>query len=82
MNFSEQEETVRNALQSSGVDVVRVETRSFPGEHWLIVFVAPAQLPLAQTLAGAVEERLNSDVPVDGDSTIVTFRARRQAQST
>ncbi|MET8382346.1 hypothetical protein ABZV14_04985 [Streptosporangium canum] len=66
---------VKRSLAEAGIATEKVEERLFPGELWLIAFVARESLLLAQSMAGSIEEGLNS-LSLDGDFSItVTFRA-------
>lgn len=62
-----------NSLGEAGIAVSGVEERGFPGENWLIAFVAPESIGAAQKLAGTLELALNAGA--DGDSAfVVMFR--------
>ena len=53
-----------------------IQERSFPGERWLIVFVAADALLVAQSLSGAIERDLN-DLDNSGEpSFTVVFRSK------
>ncbi len=71
---NQQEARLTKLLADRGVDVLRVEERAFPGERWFVVYVAEAQLPLAQSLAGDVESRLRAADKSQEEALVVTFR--------
>lgn len=71
---------VRSLLQDRGIETKEIEERSFPGELWLVVFVDPSQLSLAQSVAGQVEQQLNSmRGSVAADTTVIAFRPTLEA---
>lgn len=64
---------MRRILTDADVVVEKIEERAFPGERWLIAFVPEDSLAVAQSLAGTIEEQLNSETPEDTPYA-VTFR--------
>jgi hypothetical protein len=66
---------IRAQLEDAGLVAVAIEERKFPGETWHLVFVPPADLPAAQTLAGSIEMLLSTKEG-DDTTTSVVFRAR------
>ncbi|MEU7098574.1 ATP-binding protein [Streptomyces longwoodensis] len=56
---------------------MRVEERSFPGERWFLVWVDEDSIAAAQSLAGAIEQELNSVHDTENESLAVTFRPHR-----
>jgi hypothetical protein len=72
---SQYESIVRTALREAAIDVVNIDERFFPEERWLIVYVPQESLTIAQSLAGQIEQILNSDHKRDGAQFAVTFRS-------
>jgi len=68
---------IRRALDDANVLVDDVQERTFPGENWIIVYVAPESFLVSQSLAGTIERGLNSisDSGDDAPFTVV-FRAQ------
>lgn len=66
---------VSTLLAESDIDVDQIEHRTFPGEHWLLVYVAPDDVGTAQGMAGKVEEELAAETP-DDEALVVMFRPR------
>lgn len=67
------DEVVRLSLGDAGIEVVSSEERRFPGERWYIYSVASDSVAAAQSLAGALEHRINDADPSD-ESAVVMFR--------
>lgn len=66
---------VNRTLAEAGIRVDRIEERSFPEEHWLIVYVAQGSLIAAQSAAGSIEAALNAGLGPQGTAAyVVTFR--------
>lgn len=68
---------VTEVLADSGIEVARVDERSFPEERWLIVYVPEASMLAAQSTAGVIERALNTSpehAEIDAGSWVVTFR--------
>jgi hypothetical protein len=74
---SQYESIVINALREANIPVVSIDERFFPEERWLIVYVPQESLTSAQSLAGQIEQILNSDHKRDGAQFSVTFRPSR-----
>lgn len=70
MNFT----PVNAALHAVDIEPIDIQERTFPGEKWLIIYVAPAQLLVAQASAGSIEDLLNEDADSD-ERYVVAFRA-------
>ncbi|MEE1794384.1 ATP-binding protein [Streptomyces sp. BE308] len=64
-------------LNDADISIVRAEERSFPGERWFLVWVNEDSIAAAQSLAGIIEQELNSIHPADSESLAVTFRPHR-----
>ncbi|MGB8199216.1 MAG: AAA family ATPase [Pseudonocardiaceae bacterium] len=52
-----------------------IDEKVFPEERWLIVYVPQESLTAAQSLAGQIEQILNSNYERDGAQFAVTFRS-------
>lgn len=67
---------MRQILAEAEIIVSRdsVAERTFPGEHWLVAYVPAESLAIAQSLAGIIEQRLNSDSAEDANPFTVAFR--------
>ncbi|MFI9010515.1 ATP-binding protein [Actinosynnema sp. NPDC053489] len=68
---------MRRILTDAGVTVVKIDERSFPGERWLIAFVPEEFLAFAQSLAGDIEQQLNTSLADESYSFAVTFRPQK-----
>ncbi|MDT0266643.1 hypothetical protein RM844_10100 [Streptomyces sp. DSM 44915] len=77
MSASDYEARIARVLNDADIRIVRVEERSFPGERWLLVWVDEDSVAAAQSLAGSIEQELNSDNSAEGESLAVTFRPHR-----
>ncbi|WP_154675654.1 P-loop NTPase family protein [Parafrankia elaeagni] len=71
--MSECKDEVRRYLVDAGVVVHDIQERSFPGEHWIVVYVSSASLVAAQSMAGSLELHLNANFKEDA-AFAVTFR--------
>jgi hypothetical protein len=69
-------------LADADIVPVRTEERVFPGEKWLVVYVAQEDLLAAQAMAGALEERLNQGAAGDSATLVVVFRPASVDQET
>lgn len=65
---------IAELLADADIAPVSTEERVFPGEKWLVIYVAQEKLLAAQALAGSLEERLNRGAPGDGATLVVVFR--------
>ncbi|WP_280433059.1 hypothetical protein [Nocardia brasiliensis] len=73
----------RRLLRDANIEVIRVDERKFPGEHWLVAFVSAESLTVAQSLASTVEQHLNNLHSKDSSLFTVVFRVPpSSAQST
>lgn len=72
--MSEYEARIARVLNDADISIVRAEERSFPGERWFLVWVNEDSIAAAQSLAGVIEQELNSIHPADNESLAVTFR--------
>lgn len=70
----QQDELVATFLADSSIAVAGTEHRSFPGEHWLLVSVAPDQVATAQGMAGQIEARLTEHSEARDEALVVMFR--------
>lgn len=68
MSITDLERQVVDAFSAEGLDIVRIESRQFPQETHLLVFVAPEDHPRALQIAGRFEPDSESD---DGIFVIV-----------
>jgi len=71
---SEQNSLVGMFLSQMGIEVERIEHRTFPGEHWLLVTVDPRDVAQAQGLAGQLESHLSEKAGVGDEALVVMFR--------
>ncbi|MEU6734725.1 ATP-binding protein [Streptomyces physcomitrii] len=71
------ESLISGVLEEAGISIIRVDERSFPGERWFVVWVDEDSLVTAQSLAGSIEQALNSVSEVANHSLVVTFRPHR-----
>ncbi|MUU73228.1 ATP-binding protein [Pseudarthrobacter sp. GA104] len=74
MSSIEHVELLISTLATAGISVSDVQERSFPGERWLITYVAGESLVAAQSLAGSLEQTLNKQVDGDSSSFVVVVR--------
>lgn len=65
---------VSKLLAKAGIAPTKIDERTFPDEHWIIVFVAEESLVAAQSLAGSIERSLNEISSHPGLSFVVNFR--------
>ncbi|MEW2436719.1 ATP-binding protein [Streptomyces caniferus] len=77
MSASGYEECITRVLNDADISIVRVEERSFPGERWILVWVEEDSVAAAQSLAGTIEQELNSVHVTENESLAVTFRPHR-----
>ncbi|MFD4788492.1 ATP-binding protein [Streptomyces sp. NPDC058459] len=77
MSATDYEARIARVLDDADIPIVRVEERSFPGERWLLVWVDEDSIAAAQSLAGAIEQELNSVHDTENESLAVTFRPHR-----
>lgn len=77
MTASDYESRIARVLNDAEISIVRVEERSFPGERWFLVWVHEDSIAAAQSLAGAIEQELNSVHDTENESLAVTFRPHR-----
>ncbi len=74
MTSDETVEYVKRTLSDTGIEVDRIEERSFPDERWLIAFVTQESLVAAQSVAGSLEAALNANRESHSATYVVTFR--------
>ncbi|TDT24017.1 AAA ATPase-like protein [Streptomyces sp. BK208] len=77
MSASDYESHIARVLTDADISIVRVEERSFPGERWVLIWVNEDSIAAAQSLAGTIEQELNSVHNTEGESLAVTFRPHR-----
>ncbi|CAM5714013.1 Orc1-like AAA ATPase domain-containing protein OS=Streptomyces aurantiogriseus OX=66870 GN=GCM10010251_01760 PE=4 SV=1 [Streptomyces aurantiogriseus] len=77
MSASDYEARIARVLDDADIPIVRVEERSFPGERWFLVWVDEDSIAAAQSLAGPIEQELNSVHDTENESLAVTFRPHR-----
>ncbi|WP_432170783.1 AAA family ATPase [Streptomyces sp. 1222.5] len=77
MSASDYEARIERVLSDADISIVRVEERSFPGERWFLVWVDENSIAAAQSLAGTIEQELNSVHDTENESLAVTFRPHR-----
>ncbi|WP_328425464.1 ATP-binding protein [Streptomyces sp. NBC_00443] len=77
MSASDYESRIARVLNDADISIVRVEERSFPGERWFLVWVDENSIAAAQSLAGTIEQELNSVHDTENESLAVTFRPHR-----
>lgn len=77
MSASDYESRIARVLDDADIHIVRVEERSFPGERWFLVWVDEDTIAAAQSLAGTIEQELNSIHDMENESLAVTFRPHR-----
>lgn len=73
---------LRHVLAESGVEVAKIDERSFPLERWLIAYVPEASVLAAQSTAGDIERVLNGEpnyADPEGGSWVVAFRPSLEA---
>lgn len=80
MKTTEARDVVLSLLQEASLDAHFTEERAFPGERWLVFHAAADAVAAAQSLAGELEDRLNSAADPDSSHFVVIFRAKRQDQ--
>lgn len=67
-------ELLTSTLAAAGISVNDVQERTFPGERWLITYVAEESVVAAQSLAGSLEQTLNKQNDGDSNSFVVVVR--------
>lgn len=72
-------EEILSILDDAGIEATDVQERTFPGEHWLIVYVPEDSLVTAQSFAGTAEATLNRGRSEE-EAIVLTFRPRRTTE--